>query len=126
MKKIILITLLFSALAGWTQDYNYEVYELYKEQANKASSLNKKGVVLASTGGASAIIGILLATNLDYIGPITGAAFITYGIIGISVGIPFAIVGSKRKKKYEEAMKSYNPSLTFGTTQNGIGLTLKL
>ena len=126
MKKLILITILLSAMAGWGQNYNYQSYELaaYKSKADKAKKLKKNGIIFTATGTASLITGIIFTQRDPYIGVFAGGIFIIYGVIGIGIGVPFWIVGDYRSKHNRN--RTYRTSLTLGTTLHGVGLVLNL
>lgn len=127
MKKVLVIVLLLSVMAGQAQNNNSgsEVLDSYKLELHKANKLKVRGIVFTSTGVASLVVGpILILTDTEsYVTPLFGGLLFAYGLVGVGIGVPFWIVGSSRSKKLKKA-NGY--SLTFGTTAHGVGLVIGL
>lgn len=118
-----------------------DVYEKFHHGQNlgrTGSGLFKAGLGLSIAGAAVTITGgVLMAVDLWEIGiwfMIPGGTLLGVGQVLTITSIPLRAVGGRVKKTaenmyqnyYSEKMKtSYLPTLDFGLTQNGVGLTLK-
>ncbi|MCL2042033.1 MAG: hypothetical protein FWG84_08375 [Bacteroidales bacterium] len=116
------------------------------EQFHKGASLRRSGGSLLGVGLGLSVIGVIMmiagSNNTDYHGDLTddGALLVVVGSAGIVVGealiitsIPLSAVGGSLKRRaadsYEEKyfgnQTTFQPSLNFGITGNGVGLALK-
>ncbi len=118
-----------------------EVYEKFhhgQNLGNTGSGLFRAGLGLSIAGAAVTTTGgILWAVGLEDIGFwffIPGGTLLGVGQVLTITSIPLRAVGGRVKKTaenmyeeyYSEKMKtSYTPTLDFGLTQSGVGLTLK-
>ena len=111
-------------------DYSFR-RENISNRCERAKKMRTTGIILASVGGASLITGISLiaiatndvlnnnSTNFNdagfYVG---GVLFIIAGVGCSGAGIPLAIIGSKKAKKYcgQSKESSYMQLSTKGTS----------
>lgn len=92
-------------------------YDYYQEKHSKATSLEGIGLMITTIGVGSAALG--------YFGIISDDYFIA-GVMLLNIGLPLAIMGSVMAANNRKAMEmtKSNTNLSFGVTNNGVGLVL--
>ncbi len=100
--------------------YNGHNYDYYKATYKKATKLRNTGIVL-TTVGVGLFVGALIASNTN----LNTTTVLFFSSVGsLSLGATLWIVGSVKRKNKRKAMAQIkrNKSLSFGTTNNGVGL----
>lgn len=107
-------------------------------RCEKAKKMKTVGIILSAVGGTFLIGGIameaiavnslssgnLVGDDMTYVGLVGGgAACIIVGLAGAGAGIPLAIIGAAKSKRYCGAAKE--SSLNLNTGKNGLGLAYK-
>ena len=103
--------------------YKGHNYKYYAEKYAEAHQKKIAGIIVASVGLAELLTGLILLDDGNVPLP---QLFIIGGVVSFSIGVPLAISGgveeSKNKIAMEKAKRSTN--LSFGVTNNGLGLIL--
>ena len=103
--------------------YKGHNYNHYAEKYEEANRKKIAGIIVSSVGLVELLAGIIFLDNSNNSPP---RIFIFAGVITFSVGMPIAFSGAieaSNNKKAMEKVKS-NASLSFGATNNGVGLVL--
>ncbi len=100
--------------------HNYKHYAEKYEEANKRKIA---GIIVSAIGLSEVLAGLIFLDNSHGPAP---QMLIFGGTIAFSVGIPIALSGGIEASNNKKAMKKIknNASLSFGTTNHGIGLVL--
>lgn len=111
--------------------YENHEYRYYQQKYNSAKVQAGIGIFLTITGATANIASVILASDSNPSNDRTGTYLNIYGILAFNSGLPIWISGAVKKVNNRKAMKriknsSSNSSLTFGFTNNGIGLLFYL
>jgi hypothetical protein len=119
---------------------NQEISEKFHRGFNldkTGHGLFKAGLGLSIPGTVAIITGVILDIVIEELGfwfYITGGTMLGAGQVMLITSIPLRVVGGRLKNSaenmyqdyyWEKMNTSYLPTLNFGLTQNGIGLTIK-
>lgn len=100
-------------------------YEHYKSEFEKADKTMKVGMGITLAGVAFTGIGLVIVfSSQSWDGMYAGAAMFLIGGIMAVTGTPIWIAGGVRRHNNKIAMRKAKTELSFGSTKNGIGLTL--
>ena len=102
--------------------YNEHNYDYYNAIFKKATKLRNVGIILTSAG-VGLFVGALIASNYNL--NTTGILLLS-SVATISVGAPLWIAGGVKRKNNRKAMEQIkrNMSVSFRTTNSGVGLVL--
>jgi len=102
--------------------YKGQNYDYYNTTFNKATKMRNAGIILTSAG-VGLFIGAQIASNTNLN---TTAVLLFSSIATLSAGVPLWIAGSIKRKNNRKAMEQIkrNTSISFRTTNNGVGLVL--
>jgi hypothetical protein len=106
--------------------YKGHDYEYYNKKYQRTNSLARSGTTLTMIGVVGIVAGtLMLKGDSDQNSAIGGLAFIG-GSVLFNIGMPLLITNGIKASNNQYAMKKTKnkPSLSFGTTNNGIGLNL--
>ena len=110
---------------------------LYAQKVEKFKRMKTTGILMAGAGTILAIVGISNLASVDYTGSssssssggpandpkYTSGILMFYGGVGLmGGGIPLAIIGSKKAKKYERKLDGLTLNLNLNPKQQGLAL----
>ena len=107
--------------------YNGHNYDYYHKKYRSAKTLQNCGIgvtvagLAIMTGGLIAAISIGVLSDTEY-----ASKTMLVGFVTANFGTPFWIAGGMMKRNNKKAMNQFekHPNLTFGLTNNGVGIVL--
>lgn len=130
MKKLVFITFMLVGIGLQAQSYaHYEsLHDKYKKKASLGATFTGIGVGIFA---ASYVMGFTANSNGDdALLATAGLGFIT-SFVFFNVGVPLWAVNGAKKRANRREMEKWKPEpaikeIAIGTTNNGIGLIVKL
>lgn len=104
--------------------YNGYSYDHYKDIYERAAYRKKGGIIMTAIGAAGVGASFIIRNTNDY--QTANVTFIT-GLVFLEIGIPIWIANGIVAKNNKTAMEKarQNTSLSFSTTENGVGLVMR-